>query len=190
MLHSLVRVSRRVGCDRPWAQRLQRGRCRPPGGAQTASRDTVEQSLTRRSTPPGATRPSPRERPALPREWSRSPRSTPLAFAPAISSVAAAKGQQRPPTSRLTAVDTTDAGSSNAGMRKNAPHTTAHASHALERATRRIAVCDHVILNPHGAATLAFASLLTVSRSLGLSFQSAFHLSLTVLVRYRSRAII
>jgi len=34
------------------------------------------------------------------------------------------------------------------------------------------------------------ASLLTISSPLSLSFQSSFHLSLTVLVRYRSLAII
>jgi hypothetical protein len=40
------------------------------------------------------------------------------------------------------------------------------------------------------APLASIVSLLTISRTVSLSFQSAFHLSLTVLVRYRSLAYI
>ena len=40
----------------------------------------------------------------------------------------------------------------------------------------------------HRGADRAVRLLPTISRTISLSFQSSFHLSLTVLVRYRSRA--
>jgi hypothetical protein len=45
-----------------------------------------------------------------------------------------------------------------------------------------------VPVEPPQASLVASASLSTISRAVSLSFQSAFHLSITLLVRYRSPA--
>jgi hypothetical protein len=47
---------------------------------------------------------------------------------------------------------------------------------------------SHRRLNSWPQTLVSTASLLTISRTISLSFQSSFHLSLTVLVRYRSLA--
>ena len=44
--------------------------------------------------------------------------------------------------------------------------------------------------DPPGARLVTSASPATISRTISLSFQSAFHLSITLLVRYRSLAYI